>query len=130
MSPGLDVPAGPTCRFEAGDVFALELFTPPMGVMQIAVDGRSARFVDLPGVETLSGLAFDTTGRVGNRLLVRRRRQHRTGRVPIDGRRRVPTLTTAAPPIEGGMAVATQTFGDHGGDLIGVDENSGDVVFI
>jgi hypothetical protein len=130
MSPGLDVPAGPTCRFEAGDVFALELSTPPMGVMQIAVDGRSARFVDLPGVETLSGIAFDTTGRFGNRLLVAGRRQNRTVLFSIDCRGRVTTLTTDAPPIEGGMAVATQTFGDHGGDLIGVDENSGDIVFI
>jgi hypothetical protein len=130
MSPGLDVPAGPTCRFEAGDVFALELSTPPLGVMQVTVDGRSARFVDLPGAEALYGIAFDTTGRFGNRLLVAGRGQDRTVLFSIDCRGRVTTLTTDAPALEGGMAVAPQTFGDHGGDLIGVDENSGDIVFI
>lgn len=130
MSPGLDVPAGPTCRFEAGDVFALEVANPPFGVVQIAVDGRFARFVDLPQVDGLFGIAFDTTGRFGNRLLVAGRRGDRTVLFSVDCRGRVTTLTADAPPIEGGMAVAPQKFGDHGGDLIGVDENSGDIVFI
>lgn len=130
MSPGLDVAAGPTCRFESGDVFVLELATAPLGVVQVAVDGSSARFVDLPQAETLTGIAFDTTGRFGNRLLVAGRRQDRTVLFSIDCRGRVSTLTQDAPPIRGGMAVAPQLFGQHGGDLIGVDENSGDVVFI
>ena len=130
MSPGLDVAAGPTCRFEAGDVFALELATPPIGLVHVTVDGRSGRFVDLPQAETLTGIAFDTTGRFGNRLLVAGRRAGRTILFSIDCRGRVTTLTDDAPPIEGGMAVAPQLFGDHGGDLIGVDEHTGDIVFI
>lgn len=129
MSPGLDVPAGPTCRFEAGDVFALEL-TAPQGVVQVGVGGEAARFVDLPGAETLTGIAFDTTGRFGNKLLVAGRRQGKTVLFAIDCRGRITTLTDSAPVIEGGMAMAPQMFGDHGGDLIGVDENSGDIVFI
>ena len=130
MSPGLDVAAGPTCRFEAGDVFALEPAAAPLGVVQVTVDGSSARFVDLPRAETLTGIAFDTTGRFGNRLLVAGRREGRTILFSIDCRGRVATLTDSAPPIRGGMAVAPQLFGEHGGDLIGVDEDSGDVVFI
>ena len=130
MSPGLDVPAGPTCRFESGDVFALELGAMPFGVVRVTVDGRSARFVDLPAVDTLTGIAFDVTGRFGNKLLVAGRRQNRTVLFAVDCHGRVTTLTDSAPPIEGGMAVAPQLFGDHGGDLIGVDEYSGDVVFV
>jgi len=131
MSPGLDVAAGPTCRFEAGDVFVLEPATAPLGVMQVTVDGRSAgRFVDLPGVEALTGIAFDTTGRFGNKLLVAGRRQNRTTLFSVDCRGRVTVLTDSAPAIGGGMAVAPQMFGEHGGDLIGVDQNSGDVVFV
>jgi len=130
MSPGLDVAAGPRCRFEAGDVFALELGSSPPGVVGVTADGRPSRFVDLPQAESLGGIAFDTTGRFGNKLLVAGRRQGRTALFAVDCRGRVTTLTDSAPPIEGGMAVAPQLFGDHGGDLIGVDENSGDVVFI
>lgn len=130
MSPGLDVAAGPTCRFEAGDVFALELATPPLGIVQVTVDGRSARFVDLVQVESLTGIAFDTTGRFGSKLLVAGRRQKATVVFAVDCRGRVSTLTDSAPPMEGGMAVAPPMFGEHGGDLIGVDETSGDVVFV
>jgi hypothetical protein len=130
MSPGLDVAAGPTCRFEAGDVFALELASPPFGVTRVTVGGQSARFVDLAPADTLTGIAFDATGRFGNRLLVAGRRQNRTVLFAVDCRGVVTTLTDKAPPMEGGMAVAPQVFGEHGGDLIGVDENTGDVVFI
>jgi len=130
MSPGLDVAAGPACRFEAGDVFALEPVTPPLGVVQVTVDGRSARLVDLPHADALTGIAFDTTGRFGHELLVAGRRRGRTVLFSVDCRGRVTTLTDSAPPIEGGMAVAPQLFGEHGGDLIGVDGDSGDVVFI
>ncbi|MDQ2826035.1 MAG: hypothetical protein M3Y04_03570 [Actinomycetota bacterium] len=130
MSPGLDVAAQPACRFDAGDVYALELAAAPLGIVRVTVDGQSARFVDLPEVETLTGITFDTTGRFGNRLLVAGRRQNRTVLFSVDCRGRVTTLTDSAPPIEGGIAVAPQLFGEHGGDLVGVDENSGDVVFI
>lgn len=130
ISPGLDVAAGPTCRFEAGDVFALDAATSPLGVSQVAVDGRSARFVDLPDAEALTGIAFDTTGRFGNKLLVTGRRGDRSVVFSVDCRGRVVTLTDSAPRMAGGMAVAPQLFGDHGGDLIGVDAVSGDVIFV
>jgi hypothetical protein len=129
MAPGLDV-TGAGCRFEAGEVYALELGTPPQGIVRVTVDGRASRFVQTPPTELLTGIAFDATGRFGYQLLVSGRRANRTVVFSIDCQGRLRTLTENAPPIEGGMAVAPQLFGDHGGDLIGVDESSGDVIFI
>ncbi len=129
MAPGLDV-AGAGCRFEAGEVFALELGTPPQAVVRVTVDGRASRFVETPPVDALTGITFDATGRFGNQLLVTGRRAEATVLFSIDCRGRLKTLTESAPRMEGGMEVAPQLFGEHGGDLIGVDEISGDVIFI
>jgi hypothetical protein len=128
MAQGLDV-AGSGCRFEAGEVYALELGT-PKGIIRVTVDGVPSRFVQTPPVDLLTGIAFDGTGRFGNQLLVAGRRGSRTVLFSIDCRGRLKTLTENAPLIEGGMEVAPQVFGDHGGDLIAADENSGDVIFI
>jgi hypothetical protein len=128
MAPGLDV-AGSGCRFEAGEIYALELGT-PQGIIRVSVDGAASRFVETPPVDLLTGIAFDATGRFGNQLLVAARRGSRTVLFSIDCRGRLRTITENAPLIEGGMEVAPQVFGDHGGDLIAADENSGDVVFI
>lgn len=129
MAPGLDV-AGAGCRFEAGEIYALELGTPPQAVMRVTLDGAASRFVETPPVDLLTGIAFDATGRFGNQLLVAGRRGNRTLLFSIDCRGRLRTLTENAPLIEGGMAVAPQLFGNHGGDLIAADENTGDVIFI
>jgi len=128
MAPGLDV-AGSGCRFEAGEVFALELGT-AQGITRVALDGTPSRFVQTPPVDLLTGIAFDGTGRFGNQLLVAGRKANKTVLFSIDCRGRLRTLTENAPLIEGGMEVAPQIFGDHGGDLIAADENSGDVIFI
>lgn len=128
MAPGLDV-AGSGCRFEAGEVYALELGM-PQGIIRVTVGGVASTFVQTPPVDLLTGIAFDGTGRFGNQLLVAGRRGNRTVLFSIDCRGRLRTLTENAPLIEGGMEVAPQVFGDHGGDLIAADENSGDVIFI
>lgn len=128
MAPGLDV-TGAGCRFDAGQVYALELGS-PQGITRVTVDGHPSRFVDTPPVDVLTGVAFDGTGRFGHQLLVAGRRGDRTVVFSIDCQGRLRTLTDSAPLMEGGMAVAPQLFGDHGGDLIGVDENSGNVVFV
>lgn len=128
MSPGLDV-AGSGCRFGAGEVYALELGT-PQAVVRVTVDGQASRFVETPPTDLLTGIAFDATGRFGNQLLVAGRRGDRTVLFSIDCRGRLKTVTENAPPIEGGMAVAPPLFGEHGGDLIAADENTGDVIFI
>ena len=129
LAPGLDVP-GAGCRFEAGEIYALELGTPPQAVMRVTVDGQASRFVEPPPVDVLTGIAFDATGRFGNQLLVTGRRGTNTVLFSIDCRGRLKTLTERAPLMEGGMEVAPQLFGEHGGDLIGADEDSGDVIFI
>ena len=129
MSPGLDV-AGAGCRFEAGEVYAMELGTPPQAVVRVTVDGQASRWVETPPTDLLTGIAFDATGRFGNQLLVAGRRGTRTVLFAIDCRGRLRTVTENAPLIEGGMEVAPQLFGEHGGDLIAADENTGDVIFI
>ena len=129
MSPGLDV-TGAGCRFEAGEVYALELGAGPQGIVRVTVDGQPSRFVETPPVDLLTGIAFDATGRFGYQLLVAGRRSDRTALFSIDCRGRLTTLTESAPLVEGGMEVAPQLFGEHGGDLIAADENSGNVIFI
>ena len=129
MAPGLDVP-GAGCRFEAGEIYAVEMGTPRQAVTRVTVDGQASRFVETPPVDLLTGIAFDGTGRFGNQLLVAGRRGDRTVLFSIDCRGRLKTLTDDAPLMEGGMEVAPQLFGQHGGDLIGPDENTGDLIFI
>lgn len=128
MAPGRDV-AGSGCRFEAGDIYALET-GPPQAVTRVAIDGTASRFVETPPVDRLTGIAFDIEGRFGNQLLVAGRKAGRTVLFSIDCRGRLRTLTETAPLMEGGMEVAPQLFGGHGGDLIGADETTGDVIFI
>jgi len=125
MAPGLDV-AGAGCRFEAGEIYALE----GDAISRVSHDGTPARFVEPPAVDRFTGIAFDATGRFGNQLLVAGRKADRTVLFSIDCRGRLKTLTETAPPMEGGMEVAPQMFGNHGGDLIGADETSGDVIFV
>jgi hypothetical protein len=125
MAPGRDV-TGAGCRFEAGEVYALE----QGAINRVTLDGSSSRFVEPPAVDRLTGIAFDTDGRFGNQLLVAGRKAGRTVLFSIDCRGRLKTLTEDAPPMEGGMEVAPQMFGGHGGDLLGADEVSGDVIFI
>ena len=128
MAPGRDV-AGSGCRFEAGDVYALDVGT-PQAVTRVAVDGTPSRFVETPPVDALTGIAFDIEGRFGNQLLVTGRKANRTVLFSIDCRGRLKTLTETAPLMEGGMEVAPQLFGQHGGDLIGANETTGEVIFI
>ena len=129
MAPGLDV-TGAGCRFEAGEIFALEPVGPRQRIVRVTLDGQPVPFVEPPPTELLTGIAFDATGRFGNQLLVAGRRNNRTVLFSIDCRGRLRTVTDDAPPVEGGMAVAPVMFGEHGGDLIAPDENSGDIVFI
>jgi hypothetical protein len=99
-------------------------------VVRVTVDGQASRFVETPPADLLTGIAFDATGRFGHNLLVAGRRSDKTVLFAVDCRGRLRTVTDKAPLIEGGMEVAPPLFGEHGGDLIGVDENTGDVIFI
>jgi hypothetical protein len=96
---------GTHCSFGDDAAFAIEPGARP-GIVTISPQGRARRFASLPPGRFPSGIAFDSTGRFGHRLLV----------TAVD-----------APAVEGGIAVAPETFGRFGGDLIAADETSGRV---
>jgi hypothetical protein len=84
------------------------------------------RLADIRGVKTLNGIAFDTVGRFGYRLLVVGLTADGHGAlVSVDCRGRTRTLTRSAPHLEGGLAVAPLSFGDFAGDVIAPDEIDG-----
>lgn len=129
LSPGLGVAAA-GCVFSPGEIFALEANASPPGVLRLSPGGDASRFADLPQLESLTGIGFDSTGRFDNRLLVAGRRGERTIVLALDCRGRTSAITEDGPHLDGGIAVAPQRFGDYGGDLIGVDEHTGEVVFV
>jgi hypothetical protein len=100
------------------------------GVTAVDTRGEVHSFAGLPGKGLENGIAFDSTGRFGHRLLVTATTGSRTTVYAIDCHGAVFTLTTSAPKLEGGIAVAPATFGRFAGDLIAPDENSGRVYAI
>jgi hypothetical protein len=115
---------GAACAWTADDLFVLDLNSPP-GVARIDPAGRTSHFATLATVDTLGGIAMDTTGKFGHRLLVTGSHQNQTTVFALDCRGTSATLTESAPPLEGGLAVAPPTFGQFAGNLIAPDENSG-----
>ena len=96
----------------------------------ISPQGRARRFASLPPGRFLSGIAFDSTGRFGHRLLVTAGSGGRTTVFGIGSDGRVSIVAAGAPVVEGGIAVAPATFGGFGGDLIAADEIAGRVYAI
>jgi hypothetical protein len=123
---GNDRVAGTSCSFRSDMIFALQPGAHP-SVVLISADGRAKRFVSLAAGSALSGIAFDSTGRFGHRLLVTARHSGQTSVLAIDCAGGVRTITTHAPGMEGGIAVAPASFGRYGGDLIGPNESTGQV---
>jgi hypothetical protein len=117
---------GGHCAFPRDAAFAIQPGTQP-GVMMISPAGRARRFASLPPGSTLSGIAFDATGRFGHRLLVTAGLRGRTTVFGIGCDGRLSTVTAGGPPVEGGIVVAPATFGEFGGDLIAPNETSGRV---
>jgi hypothetical protein len=128
LAPGLHVAAA-SCDFAPSDVFALRLRA-PYGVTRIAADGTASLFATVPGVDTLNGIAFDTTGRFGSRLLVSGPAHGRTTIAAVDCRGGTQVVTSGAPVLEGGLAVAPAGFGQFGGALVAPDELSGRIYAI
>jgi hypothetical protein len=87
--------------------------------------GRAGRFADLPAGAFPSGIAFDTVGLFGFRLLVPTFASGATTLYAVDCRGRARVVATRAPHVEGGIAVAPRTFGRFGGALIAPDEVTG-----
>jgi hypothetical protein len=114
--------------FGRGTVYALQVVR-RAGVIAIG-GGRVRRFATIFAPGLLNGIAFDTIGRFGHRLLVTVSKGAHTTVEAIGCDGRVTRLTQKAPRVEGGIAVAPTSFGRFGGDLIAPDEISGRVYAI
>ena len=125
VSPGLTISSA-GCSFAPDDVYALDLGSPP-GVIRVDAAGHASQLASIPQADTLGGIAFDTVGDFGNRLLVAGTRQNQETVFAVDCQGAVTTIADNAPTIEGGVAVAPSTFGAFAGRLIGADENSDQV---
>jgi hypothetical protein len=117
------------CSFARDEVYAIEQGNPP-AIVKVTTTGEAARFATLPAGDGLAGIAFDTVGHFGGLLLVTASRGGHGVLLTVDCAGRVNTLTDSAPRMEGGIAVAPDSFGRYGGNLIAVDEVSGNVVAI
>jgi hypothetical protein len=127
LSPGVNVEAA-GCAFERDDVFALDLHDPSPGVTRIAADGTVSHLADVAGVTTLLGIALDTGGAFGHRLLVIGPTQSgKTQVAAVDCRGTVTAIGAVDTPLEGGIAVAPSSFGRFSGQLIATDEKSGTI---
>jgi hypothetical protein len=115
------------CSWNADDLLILDLTSPP-GIDRVDANGRASRLASLAGVDTLGGIALDTTGRFDHRLLVTGTHGgNQTTVFAVDCLGGSTTLTTSAPQVEGGIAVAPASFGQFAGDLVAPDENTGQV---
>jgi hypothetical protein len=115
--------------FHADDVFVLQL-KPTVGILRIDSEGIAHPFANVAGVDLMNGITFDETGAFGYRLLVTGAHAHHSTVAAIDGDGLITVITTQAPTVEGGLAVAPPTFGKFAGDLIAPDELSGKVFAI
>jgi hypothetical protein len=128
VSPGHTV-SGAGCSFAPNEVFVLRLHA-PLGITRIDAQGNASLFAKVTGVDSLNGIAFDTTGSFGYRLLASGTSNGRGVIVTIDCAGAVQAITRTGPALEGGLAVAPAAFGPFGGDLIVPDEFSGNIYAI
>src|SRR6202043_3900777 len=111
------------CTFPQKTLYVLRL-QKGTGVTAVDARGEARGFASPPRKGLENGIAFDSTGRFGHRLLVTATDASSTTVYAIDCRGSVSTLTATAPKLEGGIAGAPATFGRFAGDLIATDENS------
>ena len=129
VSPGGHVAAS-NCDFGRDETFILRLHA-PLGVTRVDAAGvSSSSFANITGVSSLNGIAFDTTGAFDHRLLVSGSAAGKIVIAAIDCKGAVQVITSSAPTLEGGLAVAPRGFGAFGGDLIAPDELSGHIYAI
>ncbi len=125
----LSVASAGHAGFRPDDLFVLQI-KPVGGILRIDSAGIGHQFANVDGVDTLNGIAFDTTGAFGYRLLVTGPHAQHTTVAAIDGDGHVSVITAQAPVVEGGLAVAPSSFGKFAGDLIAPDELSGKIYAI
>ncbi len=116
--------SGAACSFRRDDVYVLAPTATP-GIDRVDRLGRSRRFADLPAGAFPSGIAFDTGGRFGNRLLVTVLFGNSLTLYAFDCRGRSTVVLQGGPRAEGGIAVAPRSFGRFARRLIVVDEVGG-----
>jgi hypothetical protein len=132
LSPGQRV-AGARCAFHRDDVYALEPSAAPARPAVVRVDtaGRVRRVALLPAGTFPNGLAFDTVGAFGHRLLVTAGiGGGRAALYALDCRNGRRTVAARIPAVEGGMVVAPAGFGRFGGRLIAPDELHGRLIAV
>jgi hypothetical protein len=112
------------CSFGTRTIYAIRLAA-PRGLLAIDPAGGVRRFVNITAPGLIDGIAYDATGSFGHRLVVTVNAGSRTTVDAIDCRGTVTTVTSSAPRVEGGIAVAPATFGRFAGDLIAPDETGG-----
>jgi len=123
-------PTGSWFGFTPDTVFAIRPAS-PSAVLRVAPTGKPAILTLLPQAGSLNGIALDTAGRFGHRLLVSGSLPGgHTAVVALDANGNQTTLTTTAPVFEGGLTVAPMSFPKFGGDLIAPDELSARVLAI
>src|SRR5207244_1382451 len=98
------------------------------GITRISAAGRLSHLATVTGVATLSGVALDTVGGFGHRLLVIGPvGQDKTQVSAVDCRGAVTPIGTVDARLEGGIAVAPHGFGAFGGQLVAASEGSGSI---
>jgi hypothetical protein len=129
VSPKAHVAAA-SCDFVRDETFLLRLHV-PLGIERVDAPGENTgSFANVTGVTSLNGIAFDTTGSFDHRLLVSGPANGKTVITAVDCNGRTQVITSSAPVLEGGLAVAPPGFGTFGGALIGPDELSGNIYAI
>jgi hypothetical protein len=118
--------AEPGCSYAQDDVYILDLTSPP-GIARVDASGHASRFATVNNLDTLNGIALDTVGDFGNKLLITGTANNQQRVLAVDCQGALATIADAAPSMEGGLAVAPRSFGAFGGQLIGPDENSDQV---
>jgi hypothetical protein len=116
--------------FASDTVFAIRPGS-PSAVVRVAPNGEPSLFATIAHGGSLNGIAFDSTGRFGHRLLVSGSLPgEHTAVVALDADGNQTILTQTAPVFEGGITVAPASFPRFGGDLVAPDELSGRVLAI
>jgi hypothetical protein len=96
---------GTGCAFRRDVIFALDPDATP-GIVRIDRSGRSSRFANLPAGAFPAGIATDTVGSFGYRIVVTSFSSGTTTLYAFDCRGRARVVATGAPHVEGGIAVA------------------------
>jgi len=122
--------AAANCDWTPDETFLLRAHV-PLGITRVSADGEdSGSFVNLTGVNVLTGIAFDNTGAFDHRLMVLGVSGTRSVIFAVDCNGGVQTIRPNVRSLEGDMVVAPTGFGRYGGNLLLTDEFGGRVLAV